>query len=357
MKSTNNHILVSRRIGLILALSGIAGMLFFVNKWNNTAWLLYLALNYFMLSVLMGVGIFHCIQVTTDAKWSRSFLYLTARAFRFVYIPILFLVVYVIRFTFLYDHGLYHSHAYYSKWFMFSRAIIFFASWIMASSVISKWQLNAVFSKPKTFNSHSFLIILLAISYMLFTLDFIHTLNPSWLSTIFPLKNLVSSFLTGSLFIFMVLLSTPTHLNANKKLITNTISRYVFVLVILYAYFWYVQYMLIWYGNLPSETYYFQVRTSGSWSNFFYAELIIGIAVPFALLIFKRTDLPFRFLQSILVLTLAGRFVDILNQVLHPIEMYLPELYLMGFMLLFFIGNYMILVLILPSPEFTKRKD
>ena len=40
----------------------------------------------------------------------------------------------------------------------------------------------------------------------------------------------------------------------------HDLGKYLFAFSVFWAYLWFAQYMLIWYGNIPEETVYFVTR-------------------------------------------------------------------------------------------------
>ena len=63
-------------------------------------------------------------------------------------------------------------------------------------------------------------------------------------------------------------------------------SRYIFMLAIVWGYFWFAQFMLIWYGNIPEETVYYVKRWEAGWQTaFFLAEIAINWFIPFIVLL------------------------------------------------------------------------
>ncbi len=48
------------------------------------------------------------------------------------------------------------------------------------------------------------------------------------------------------------------------------------MLAIVWGYFWFAQFMLIWYGNIPEETVYYVKRWEAGWQTLFFAEIAIN---------------------------------------------------------------------------------
>ncbi|CAB4244391.1 Quinol:cytochrome c oxidoreductase [Methylacidimicrobium sp. AP8] len=69
----------------------------------------------------------------------------------------------------------------------------------------------------------------------------------------------------------------------------HLLGRLLFAFTALWAYFAFSQYMLIWYGNIPEETYFFIRRNMGSWNGFAIGLVVGRFFVPFLLLLPQGT--------------------------------------------------------------------
>jgi len=111
-------------------------------------------------------------------------------------------------------------------------------------------------------------VLLLFIGGSVVSFDWIMSLDARWYSTMFGVI-----FLTGGAMGFMaVLIIVCLWLRANGYLVNavNTehyhdLGKWLFTLMVFWAYVAFSQYMLIWYANLPEETIWFKHRIVGSW--------------------------------------------------------------------------------------------
>lgn len=79
----------------------------------------------------------------------------------------------------------------------------------------------------------------------------------------------------------------------------------------LWTYFWYCQYLLTWYANLPEEAAFLALRLSGGWEAPFYAAFALKGGVPFLLLVSRggRASRAVRFVAGV---SLAfGQWLDL----------------------------------------------
>ena len=148
-------------------------------------------------------------------------------------------------------------------------------------------------------------------------IDWIMSIDAHWYSTIFAIRNFVAAFHHAAIIIaFIVLiLNQRGYFPFLNKYHVGDFSRYIFMLCIIWGYFWFAEFMLIWYGNIPEETVYFIPRMSGSWRFYFFANMILNWFLPFILLmplVFARNK---TFLKVVIPFLIIGQFIDLYVQI------------------------------------------
>ena len=78
-----------------------------------------------------------------------------------------------------------------------------------------------------------------------------------------------------------------------------------------WMYIWFCQYMLIWYSNLPEETFYFEARMHGPWGPIVVLSIFLNWIVPFFALLPKPAKRSSSVMMKIAVVVLIGRWVDL----------------------------------------------
>ncbi len=127
-------------------------------------------------------------------------------------------------------------------------------------------------------------LLVFALSFSLFGVDLIMSLQPHWFSTIFGVYLFAGLFQsTMATMILMIIYCmrkgvlngfvTEDHL--------HDLAKYLFAFTVFWAYIAYSQYMLIWYANLPEETIFYMPRVTGSWMYVTAALLLFKFIVPF----------------------------------------------------------------------------
>ena len=96
---------------------------------------------------------------------------------------------------------------------------------------------------------------------------------------------------------------------------------------IFWAYICFSQYMLIWYANLPEETFYFINREKGSWLYVGLFLLLIKFILPFLLLLPRAAKRNIGYLSCVGGLVLFSQWLD-LNWMIMP--SYAPDGFVLG---------------------------
>jgi hypothetical protein len=328
-------ILIGRRIifsMLVLVLLGIITIVYALNTDPARAWTNYLLNSYYFLSISVGAAFFLALQYISQAGWSAGFK-------RIPEAIMLYLPVAAILFLFLFfgRHYLYHwTHAdmvaadpilqrkepYLNVPFAFIRMLLCFSLWILFIYLLRKSSLKEdqeggmeQFTKSE-FQSKLFIFVL-AVTFSVFTVDWIMSIDAHWFSTLFALKNFVAAFYHGSAMIALVviILRAKGYLSFMNEFHLHDFSRYIFMLAIVWGYFWFSQFALIWFGNIPEETIYYSVRWKEDWQFLFYLDVFINWFVPFALLLPIKTSRNTLVVGFVCVLLIFGFWLDLYLQI------------------------------------------
>lgn len=326
-------------ITLILISIGAGTFIIGLLSDRETTWASYLITNYYFLSLAMGGAFFYVIQSITQSGWASAFKRVPEAMM--AYIPFAALFFLLLYFG---THDLYHwSHTdavandyllqYKSSFlnvpFFFIRIIVFFALWIIFIVILRKFSLRedmfdptdqngimALFNKSELYSK--IFIFILAITFSLSAFDWIMSIDAHWYSTIFALKNLVAAFLHGVsvLTLIVIILYRKGYFPFLNKYHLHDFSRYIFMLAIVWGYFWFSQFMIIWYGNIPEETVYYSVRWQEGWKLMFYLEIVLNWAIPFIVLLPIKASRNMTVITIVIILLIIGQYVELFVQVI-----------------------------------------
>ncbi len=291
-------------------------------------WANYLLNNFCFLSLAIGGAFFLGLQAITQAGWSAGFRRIPEAMM--MYIPVagaLFLLL-IFGMHYIYSwtnpdvvaaSGIIKSKTVYLNIpFFFVRLIVFFSAWILLTRLIRKASLKEdvtggleYFKKIERYSK--VLIFVLALSFSILGFDLLMSIDVKWFSTIYALKNFIAAFLHGSatIFIIVFLLNRRGYFEFLNVSHVHDFARYLFIVSIFYGYFWFSQFILIWYGNIPEETIYYAKRWTTEWQPIWAADIIINWVIPFFVLLPVNTSRNKWIVFSVAVLLAVGQWVDL----------------------------------------------
>jgi hypothetical protein len=179
------------------------------------------------------------------------------------------------------------------------RGIVYFAIWGLIVFLLSKW--SAEQNKPpvrdnsarfKAVSGPGLIIFAFTISFA--AIDWVMSLDPSWISTIYGLLFVAGELLAGLAFAVVVerilFKYKPMSLLLRPDFVHDH-GKFMLTFIMVWAYFSFSQWLIIWAGNLPEEITWYMRRLGGGWAYVGLFVVIFHFAVPFAILLsrpFKR---------------------------------------------------------------------
>lgn len=210
----------------------------------------------------------------------------------------------------------------YLNWpFFLVRLLICFGLWIF----FSKWLLNYSLKQDKgevdeeSFSKKSFKISIaflgaFAITFTVFSVDSLMSLDPHWFSTIFGVycfAGLFQSFVAALALLVIYLKKQGLLQDLVSENHLHDLGKFLFGCSIFWAYIAFSQYMLIWYANLPEEALYYYHRLKHNWKWMSLSLIVFKFALPFLFLLPRWVKRDARSLGLVSVLVLIMQYVDI----------------------------------------------
>jgi len=191
------------------------------------------------------------------------------------------------------------THSYLNVHGFIIRAIIYFAIWGTLIFLLTKWSKEQD-RPPVRDNSARFKvlsgpgIILYGFTISFAAIDWTMSLDPSWISTIYPLIILIGEVLSALCFavvIERILFRYRPMSELLKPEYVHDHGKFMLTFIMVWAYFSFSQWLIIWAGNLPEEITWYTKRLGGGWGWIGLFLVLFHFAVPFAILLsrpFKR---------------------------------------------------------------------
>ena len=138
------------------------------------------------------------------------------------------------------------------------------------------------------------MLFLFVVVLSLFGFDLVMSLAPQWYSGLLGGYFTVSTLYTGfCLLAILTVLSNRAGVTAVPPAAVQDVAKLVFATSILWMYFFWSQYLVIWYGNIPVETKFFLQRFfADPWRVLAFVIFGIGWLIPFSYLLKRLTGRP-----------------------------------------------------------------
>lgn len=269
----------------------------------------YLANFVYVFTFSLGALFFILVQFLTRAGWSTSIRRVAEILMMMIpYLALLFLPIIAMLFwgsSALYEWNGKNIHNsviaskasfYLSKEFFTARTVVYFTFWILTANWffrISRAQDESGDSELSLLRQKwaGPLIMLFSLSASFAAFDWLMSIDADWYSTIFGVYLFAGSQM--SFFAVMIVINMLLQ-NAGKiqKLVTvehfHDMGKFLFGFVMFWSYIAFSQLVLIWYANIPEETFWYQVRLDNGWLTFSYCIIPIHFIIPFLFLMSRH---------------------------------------------------------------------
>ena len=152
-----------------------------------------------------------------------------------------------------------------------------------------------------------------AITVTFLAIDWAMSLEPHWYSTIIGIyffSGVVISALAAATYIIIRFHETGRLTGLHRDHFYS-LGSLMFVFVNFWAYIAFSQFMLIWYANLPEETFWFMKHWQNGWQAVSILLIIVQFAVPYAVLLPQEAKMDPKRLKFIALWLLAAHWLDL----------------------------------------------
>ena len=308
------------------------------------AWQAYL-INFLLWSAIAQGGLlFSTIMTTTRARWSGPLSGL-AEAFTgfFPVSFVLFLFLFLGAshvFPWLHVHDLHGKEVWLNIPFLFARDFIgllilyglgfiylYYSLLLKVEPEGSGGTFRSIFNRlhgnrprdPEKIKRRKGLfsiLYMLAFAFVLSLIgyDLVMSADPHWISTLFGAYTFVKAFYIG--LGGLIILAAVLHLKPNNGFRLESshfhdVGKLFFAFCLVWADFFYVQLVVIWYGNIPEETVYVIERTmSMPWRYLAWLIFIVCFVLPFFILLNKKVKTMPRFMIVLCTVIITGIWLE-----------------------------------------------
>ncbi|MDY0042304.1 MAG: hypothetical protein RBS57_18500, partial [Desulforhabdus sp.] len=156
--------------------------------------------------------------------------------------------------------------------------------------------------------------ILYALILSLIAFDLIMSLSPHWYSSLFGAAYFIGSLYTGLAALMILAGLALRKLDLGQYIHPrqfHDLGKLTLGFCLMTGDFFFTQFFVIWYGNLPEETRFVILRTkSFTWEPFAWTVLIISFVIPFAVLLSRKVKMKPLAMMALSGLILAGMWME-----------------------------------------------
>jgi len=322
----------SRESQMILAAVAVLGAIAFLvgimQPEPTRAWGMYLVNLLFWSSLAITGPALAGIMQLTEARWSPSVkrIALTTAGF----LPasfVLFIVLFGGR-AVLYPwvtHPVPVKAAWLNVPFMSLRIglgvlLLYLVAMTLARAVFAEDQAggDTELARARRNRLSTILLILYVVVLSLWGFDLIMSLDPIWYSGLLGGYYVVTSLYTGfGLVCFLTIRANARGIINVSPAAIQDVAKLVFAMSVMWMYFFFSQYLVIWYGNIPVETRFFLRRFfEDPWRTLAFVIFIVGWLIPFSYLLKRLTGRPPSAHRPLVVILFMGWTAIFLERVL-----------------------------------------
>ncbi|MCF8260220.1 MAG: quinol:cytochrome C oxidoreductase [Melioribacteraceae bacterium] len=283
----------------------------------------------FVTSIGAGSVFLIAIEYLGGAVWSTPFRRVSEFLGAVVFLlPLLALPVYlnlhsIFEWTHLEvveaDKILSGKSAYLNPTFFTVRVIIFFSIWILFYLILTRNSKKQDSNGDQNLTKINIKVSAIFIPFFGLTLtfaaiDWIMSLEPHWFSTIFGVYYFSGTMLAALSFatILIVYLNEKGYfVKGISKDNYYSLGALLFAFVNFWAYIAFSQFLLIWYANLPEETFWYLARWDGAWKYVTISTIFIHFLLPYIVLAPQPAKKDPKRLIVASVIILFAHFLDI----------------------------------------------
>ncbi len=281
-----------------------------------------------MTSVAVGALFYVSLEYLAGAVWSTPF----RRVLEFLSATVFVVVVLALP-LFANLHEVFHwTHSeavakdallqgkapYLNIEFFTIRNVVFAVLWIAFYMVLTHFSRKQDATRDQKYTrinirfSTAFMPVF-ALTTTFFAIDWIMSLEPHWFSTIFGVYYFSGTFLCALAVATFIIVS----LNERGYLVAGlgkdhyySLGTLLFVFTNFWAYIAFSQFMLIWYANVPEETFWFISRWKNGWEYVSLALIFTKFLVPYFVLLSQPSKMDARKLKFMGVWIFFAHIVD-----------------------------------------------
>jgi hypothetical protein len=220
------------------------------------------------------------------------------------------------------EHVMEHRGWYMTPESWILRSVVYFVLFGVMAYLLNKWgaeqdktnnyeDAEKFLGRATAFSGPAMVFYALLVTFA--SVDWMMTLDPHYFSTIWGLLFVAGWALSCFCFFVAVLAflsdkKPMDHVLGRRHF--HDIGKLMLALVMVWAYFNFSQFLIIWSGNIPEETVWFQARMYRGWGYIAWGLILFHFAAPFLVLLMQDLKRRARTLALVAIFILFMRLVD-----------------------------------------------
>ena len=321
-------------------LGGIILVLGLLGRHPERTWWAYHANFVFWVGLAQGMVVFAATQKLAKGHWSGVIIRFAEAGAAFTTVGLLLFIGLIIgrQYIFTWIHEPRPEIGWWltSKWFFVRNAAILAAlSWLSwrfvrhdtapdARELTSGEAVARTEDAARISREAAFLILAYAFGYSLLGYDLIMSLSTKWVSNLFGAFYFMGSFLAALMLLAVlsiVLRGAMGLAGIYTSRQQHDLGKLCFGFTVFWAYLMWSQFLVIWYGNLPEETYFIFYRLYGVWRPVGIAVFLLVFLIPFIGLLGVKPKLFAPTMVGFALVSLVGiwleRYLEVVPAINH----------------------------------------
>ncbi|TVQ76423.1 MAG: hypothetical protein EA369_10120 [Bradymonadales bacterium] len=192
-------------------------------------------------------------------------------------------------------------------------AVFLGSSWYLVRNSLRQDHDGQLIHSTRNYVSSAIFMVLFAVSVTVVAFDLLLSLDPHWFSTIYGVYYFAAFFQAGLAVAYLVvwyLHRRGIFAGVVNRAHFHDLGKMLFAFSVFWAYIVYSQFMLIWYADIPEETFWYKERFEGAWHIIFWILPVVRWALPFLILLPYAHKTNFKIVLPVCVLILFGHWLD-----------------------------------------------
>lgn len=223
-----------------------------------------------------------------------------------------------------YDEVIANKYAYFTPWFFWLRTILYVGVWTMFQRGFIKRSLEQDLQGGtalhyKQMGKAAIFVVFFAVTSSTSAWDWMMSIDVHWFSTMYGWYAFSGMWISAmtTIVLFVLYLKRKGYLQQVNDSHIHDIGKWIFAISFLWSYLWFMQFMLIWYTNIPEETIYFQERMHDfGYMGLMWTVFVMNFVFPMILLMSRDSKRNYFFLVFVGCIIFVGHWLDVFMMVM-----------------------------------------